>query len=106
MKVSSTLGVGFLEKVYENALRVELTTRGHRVQQQQPIEVRYGAEIVGDYFADLIVDDKVVVELKASQALERVHYAQCLNYLKGTGLQLALLLNFGRPRLEYHRIAN
>jgi len=106
MKVSSTLGVGFLEKVYENAMVIELTRKGHGVKQQQPVQVRYEREVVGEYFADLIVDDRVVVELKVARSLDRAHQAQCLNYLRATGFRLALLLNFGCPRLEYHRIAN
>ena len=105
-KVGNTMGCGFLEKVYENALVVELRRRGRRVRQQCPIEVRYEREIVGEYVADLVVDDKVIVELKAQLNLDRIHHAQCLNYLRATGLRLALLLNFGRPRVEVHRIAN
>lgn len=105
-KVGNTMGCGFLEKVYENAMVVELRRQGHRVVQQSPIEVRYEEAIVGEYVADLVVDDKVIVELKAQFNLDRIHHAQCLNYLRGTGLRLALLLNFGRPRVEVHRIAN
>jgi GxxExxY protein len=105
-EVGNTMGCGFLEKVYENAMVVELRKRGRRVTQQHPIEVRYGDAIVGEYVADLIVDEKVIVELKAQFNLDRIHHAQCLNYLRGTGLRLALLLNFGRPRVDVHRIAN
>ena len=102
--VSGILGCGFLEKVYENALALELRRRGHEVQQQHPVDVRYREEIVGGYVADLIVDRKVIVELKATPCLEAIHKAQCLNYLRATGMRLALLLNFGRPRLEARRI--
>jgi GxxExxY protein len=102
--VSKTLGCGFLEKVYENALALELRVRGHEVRQHQAVEVRYREEIVGDYVADLIVDRKVIVELKATPCLEAVHKAQCLNYLRATGMRLALLVNFGRPKLEVRRV--
>ena len=105
-KVSGTLGCGFLEKVYENALAIELRRRGREVAQQKGVDVRYGEEIVGRYVADLIADHRVIVELKASPVLDRAHKAQCLNYLRATGLRIALLLNFGRPRLEVHRIVS
>ena len=104
--VSSTLGCGFLEKVYENALVLELRLRGWQVAQQKAVEVRYREEIVGEYMADLIVDRRVVVELKAVASLETVHKAQCLNYLRATGMRLAILLNFGRPRLEVRRVVS
>jgi GxxExxY protein len=104
--VSATLGCGFLEKVYENALAMELRIRGREVVQQKAIEVRYRQEVVGEYVADLIVDRRVVVELKATLCLERVHKAQCLNYLRATGMRIALLLNFGRPKLEIQRIVS
>ena len=103
--VSNGLGCGFLEKVYENAMVVELRAGGLHVVQQRAIDVRYRTEIVGQYVADLLVEDCLVVELKALQCLSPVHRAQCLNYLRASGLRLALLLNFGRPRLEVHRIA-
>src|ERR1700716_3877532 len=102
--VSAALGCGFLEKIYENALALELRLRGHEVRQQQAVDVRYRQEIVGDYVADLIVDRRVIVELKAMPCLEAVHKAQCLNYLRATGMRLALLLNFGRPKLEVRRV--
>jgi GxxExxY protein len=103
-QVSTCLGCGFLEKVCENALRVELQRTGLRVEQQRSIEVRYREEIVGRYLADLVVEDSVVVELKAAGAIERIHEAQCMNYLRATGHRICLLLNFGRPRLEIRRI--
>ena len=105
-RVSSTLGCGFLEKVYENSLAIELRRRGHDVRQQQHVDVRYDNEIVGEYVADLIIDREVVVELKAILGLEPLHKAQCLNYLRATGLRLALLLNFGRPKLEVRRVVS
>jgi len=103
--VSNILGAGFLEKVYENALAHELIKAGLKVQQQVPIQVRYDGLVVGDYLADLLVEDCVLVELKAIQGLEDVHKAQCINYLKATGLRLCILLNFGTMRVEIKRIA-
>ena len=103
--VSNILGSGFLEKVYENALAHELIKAGLKVQQQVPIQVLYDGLVVGYYLADLLVEDCVLVELKAIQGLEDVHKAQCINYLKATGLRLCLLLNFGTTRVEIKRIA-
>ncbi len=103
-RVVNELGCGFLEKVYENALVVELRRDKHHVDQQKQVEVWYKGEIVGYYQADLIVDDSVVVELKAVPSLDRVHRAQCLNYLRATRMQTGLVLNFGRPRLEIQRV--
>ena len=103
-RVSNALGCGFLEWVYENALRVELKGAGLGVDQQKAIEVLYRGEVVGQYFADLVVENAVVVELKAATAIDSIHEAQCLNYLRATGHRICLLLNFGRPRLEVRRI--
>ncbi len=103
--VSNTLGAGFLEKVYENAMAHEIRKAGLRVVQQQPVQVWYDGILAGEYFADLLVEDCIVVELKAVKAVDEVHWAQCLNYLKATGLRLCLLLNFGKTRLEIKRIA-
>ena len=105
-EVANTLGAGFLEKVYENALRVELQREGLDVRQQHPVSVTYRGEPVGEYFADLLVESSVVVELKAVKMLDEIHMAQCLNYLKATGLKICLLLNFGKPKLEIKRIVN
>src|SRR5574340_1095868 len=102
--VSNTLGCGFLEKVYENALAHELRKAGMKVEQQRPIVVQYDGVVVGEYFADLLVEDSVVVELKAAKALDEIHLAQCLNYLKATRLSLCLLLNFGSPKVEIRRV--
>lgn len=103
-KVSNSLGSGFLEKVYENALFIELTKSGLVVKQQFPMAVYYGEDIVGEYFADLLVEDTIVVELKTVSVLDDIHMAQCMNYLKATGLELCLLMNFHRPRVEIKRI--
>jgi len=102
--VSNELGCGFLEKVYENALAHELRRAGLGVKQQWPVAVLYHGELVGEYTADLLVEDCILLELKAVRELGDVHLAQCLNYLKATGLRLCLLLNFGKPRVEVKRV--
>ena len=104
--VSNELGAGFLEKVYENAFAHELRKAGLAVEQQKEIQVIYDGVVVGDYFADLVVNGSVIVELKAVKMFDNVHYAQCLNYLKATGLQICLLLNFGVPKVEIKRFVN
>ena len=100
------LGVGFLEKVYENALAHQLIKDGMRIEQQKSIKVYYDDVVVGDYFADLVVEGAVIVELKAAKNIEDIHLAQTLNYLKATGLKLGLILNFGKPRVEIKRVVN
>ena len=102
--VSNSMGCGFLEKVYENALAVELRYTGIPCSQQSSFLVRHREEVVGEYIPDLIVSDCLVVEVKALDALNSIHKAQCMNYLRATGLRLALLLNFGRPRVEVERV--
>jgi GxxExxY protein len=102
--VSNTLGCGFVEKVYENALALELRRAGLDVKQQVPMEVRYRQEIVGLFQADLVVEDEVVLELKAARDIDAAHRAQCLNYLRASGLTLGLVINFGRPRLDVQRV--
>ena len=102
--VISVLGSGFLEKVYENALAHEIRETGLRVSQQHPIKVCYDGVEVGDYVGDLVIEDQVIVELKAVKALDTIHRAQCLNYLKATGYNVCLLINFGAPKLEVKRI--
>lgn len=103
--VHNKLGFGFAEKVYENSLAIELRRRGLEVQQQRPVHVRYDEDIVGDYVTDLLIDGRIIVEVKAVIGLNAEHRAQCINYLRATGLNLCMLLNFGRRRLEYQRIA-
>jgi GxxExxY protein len=104
--VTNTLGHGFLEKVYENALAYELRKTGLVVEQQRSIKVRYDGIVVGDYMADLLIEGQVMVELKAVKFLDNIHVAQCLNYLKATGLKVCLLLNFGVPKVQIRRIVN
>jgi GxxExxY protein len=104
--VGNGLGPGFLEKVYENALAHDLTKAGLIVEQQRPINVIYDNVEVGHYVADLLVNDSVLVEIKAIRALDDVHFAQCLNYLTATRLKLCLLLNFGTPKIQIKRIVN
>jgi GxxExxY protein len=105
-KVSNALGVGFLEKVYENALVHEIRKSGLQVRQQHPIRVRYDGVVVGTYDADLLVEDAVLVELKVCRATDNIHVAQCINYLKATSLPVCLLVNFGTPRIQLKRILN
>ena len=102
--VSNTLGIVFLEKVYENALAYELRKTGLNVQQQFPVKVRYEGVIVGDYVADILVEDAAVVELKAVKAIDPIHEAQLLNYLKATGFKVGLILNFGTAHLGIKRM--
>jgi GxxExxY protein len=104
--VLNTLGAGFLEKVYENALAFEVRAAGLSVVQQHGSKVYYRDAIVGEYFVDLMIQDRLLVELKTVTALTDVHRMQCTNYLKATGLQLCLLLNFGKSRLEIKRMAH
>jgi GxxExxY protein len=104
--VINTLGHGFLEKVYENALAYELRRCGLVVEQQTSIKVMYDGVVVGDYVADLLVAGQVLVELKTARILDDMHVAQCLNYLKATGIKVCLLLNFGAPKVQTRRIVN
>jgi GxxExxY protein len=103
-EVNNVLGSGFLEKVYENALLVELKIRGLKAKNQVPIKVSYKGEVVGDYTADLIVEDKVIVELKTVENLDRTHEAQLLNYLKATNLKVGLLVNFKHKKADIKRM--
>jgi GxxExxY protein len=100
--VYNSLGYGFLEKVYENALAFELREMGLKVEQQKPITVYYRGNLVGEYFADLIVEDCVIIELKAMEAINAAHENQLINYLKAIRIEVGLLLNFGQ-KPEYKR---
>jgi len=102
--VGNELGSGFLEKVYENSLAFELREAGLKVEQQKGVAVSYRGQNVGEYFADLLVEDEVLVEIKAARALDDANVAQCLNYLKATGRNVCLLINFGKPRVDVKRL--
>ncbi len=104
--VGNQLGYGFLENVYENALRIELVKSGLQVVQQDPIQVIYAGEVVGNFVADLVVENDLIVELKAVKALADIHLAQCLNYLKATSKPLGLLVNFGGAKVQVRRVVN
>ena len=101
--VHNAIGCGFLEKVYENALAHELRKKGLMVRQQFAMKVIYDGVVVGDYVADLLIEDVVLVELKTVKSFDVIHEAQCLNYLHATKLKTCLLLNFAKPRVEVKR---
>ncbi|NJD22172.1 MAG: GxxExxY protein [Melioribacter sp.] len=101
-KVNNTLGFGFLEKVYENAMKLELIKMGFKVEQQKNIRVHYEGVEVGDYYADLLINECVIVELKAAENLCEEHEAQLINYLKATNIEIGLLMNFGK-KAEFRR---
>ena len=102
--IQRTLGCGFLEKVYENAMVHECRKAALSVVAQHPIRVIYDGIVVGEFAADLLVEGRLLVELKTVKTLDDIHLAQCLNYLKATGLKVCLLLNFGKPDLEIRRV--
>jgi len=105
-EVSNELGAGFLESVYQNALLVVLKTKGLAVEREYPLSVSFRNQIVGQFIADILVERLIIVELKAVTALTDVHKAQVINYLKATGIDVGLLVNFGNPKLEYRRFEN
>ena len=101
-RVHKILGYGFLEKVYQNALMIELAKRGIRAESERPLKIHYESEIVGDYVCDIGVEDKVILELKAVKEINEIHEVQLVNYLKGTGIEVGLLINFG-PSVQIKR---
>jgi GxxExxY protein len=103
-EVNRILGSGFLEKVYENALLIELKTRGLKAESQVPVKVFYKEKTVGEYIVDILVEKKVIVELKTVEKFDKVHEAQLLNYLKASGIQIGLLVNFKHPKAEIKRM--
>ena len=105
-KVAGVLGYGFLEKVYENAMVLELEESGLKVVNQYPMFVYYKEKEVGEYFADLYVEDSVIVELKTASAIAPIHKAQLLNYLRATNKEIGLLINFGSSGVEVKRVLN
>ena len=102
-EVINELGSGFLESVYEKAMMIALSDAGLSVQSQKPVKVLFRGKPVGDFYADLVVEEKVMVELKSVKALILEHEAQTINYLNATGIQVGLLINFGKPALEFKR---
>jgi len=106
LEVSNTLGAGFLEKVYERALLHELQIRGIQAVPQAPLEVTYKGHAIGQYFADILVEDALLIELKCAERLAPEHSAQCLNYLKASNRTVCLLVNFGKPRVEWRRLVH
>lgn len=104
IQVRKELGFGFLEKVYENSLMILLEENRIEANQQFPIKVSFHGRIVGDYIADILVENQIILELKAQDKITNVHKAQTLNYLKATGLRLAILLNFGKTSMEHERL--
>ena len=104
--VQNTLGSGFLERVYENALLICLEEKGLTVKQQFPIKVYFKDKVVGDYTGDLLVNEKVIIEIKSVNELAPVHKAQIINYLKATGIKLGILINFGKTKLQFKRFVN
>jgi GxxExxY protein len=102
-EVNRILGPGFLEKVYENALLMELKAREIKAVAQYPIKVKYKNQVVGEYFADLLVEDQIIIELKTVGKIEKIHEAQLLNYLKATGMNIGLLVNFKNTKADIKR---
>ncbi len=102
--VHNTIGCGLLEKVYENSLAWELELRGKRISSQKEFKVVYREKEVGTYYADLIIDDKVILEIKSVEKIDNIHRAQLLNYLRISGKRVGLIINFARPKLEYERL--
>ena len=105
-EVSNTLGAGFLEKMYQRALLAELRLRGIRADAEVSLAVTYKGQSVGEYFADLVVEDVLVIELKCAERLSGEHMAQCLNYLRASRRGLCLLINFQKPKVEWKRIVH
>ena len=105
-EVSNTLGAGFLEKVYERALSKELTLRGIPARPQVPYHIVYKGHTIAEYIADLVIDDRLLVEIKCVNTLAKEHLAQAINYLKASSLPLALLINFQHPKVVWIRVVS
>ncbi|MBC7782775.1 MAG: GxxExxY protein [Burkholderiales bacterium] len=104
--VSNALGVGYLEKVYENSMLVELAHADLNAQAQRAIPVYYRETLVGQYFCDLLVEECIIVEIKHAKGIDEAHVAQVLNYLRATGFKIALIINFGKTRVEIRRVVS
>jgi GxxExxY protein len=102
-EVMRELGAGFLESVYEKSLLIALRQKGMSAKAQFPLAVKFREQVVGEFYADVLLEDKDIIELKAVRALTPEHYAQVINYLNATGLEVGLLVNFGNPKLEFRR---
>ena len=102
--VAAELGAGFLESVYQKALMVALEQDGLNVKMEVPLRVKYRNIVVGEFYADLLVEEKIIIEIKTAKDIASEHQAQVINYLKGTGIEVGLLVNFGSPRLQYKRL--
>ena len=105
-EVSNELGIGYLESVYEKALLICLRQNGLKAETQVPLQVKFRNQIVGEFFVDILVENKDLIELKVTTGLTKEHYAQIINYLKGTGIEVGLLINFGNSKIEYRRFTN
>jgi GxxExxY protein len=102
-QVYNNLGFGFLESVYRKAMVIEIEASGLQVQQENPLQVHYRDQVVGDFFADLLVDNELIVELKSVESLGKIHEAQLVNYLVATGIEIGLLINFGSKGIDIKR---
>lgn len=105
-EVHNRLGPGFLESLYEKALLLELRSRGYKVEQQKEVIVKYKDQVIGKHILDIVVNERIIIELKAVSDILPIHKQQALSYLKATGIELALLINFGTRRVQSHRIIN
>jgi GxxExxY protein len=105
-EVSKELGAGFLESVYQNALVIALREKGLTIERNHPLAVSFRGQIIGEFTADILVEDKIILELKAVTALTDVHKAEVINNLKAAAIEVGLLINFGNPKLEYQRFEN
>ena len=105
-EVSRELGAGFLESVYEKALLIALRQKGLKAESQVPLEVKFRSVVVGQFYVDILVEKKIIIELKTVNILSKENFAQVINYLKATEIEVGLLINFGNPKLEYRRFNN
>lgn len=105
-EVSNELGTGYLESVYEKALLIALRQKGLKAENQISLQVKFRGEVVGEFFVDILVENKILIELKVVNALTKEFYAQTINYLKATDIEVGLLINFGNAKLEYRRFNN
>jgi GxxExxY protein len=105
-EVSNELGSGFLESVYQKALTIALTQKGLAVEEQVPLKVKFRGQVVGDFYPDILVNSKLILELKSIKSISSEHEAQMINYLKATGLNVGLIINFGRTKLEWKRLVS